>query len=124
MFKRQKNLLERRSKTMIVKSLEVYAQGSNCAVVKPPGRKFPGCVIQGDSLRHLCGLAVSVAERVRDRTPQDEEFMGDLQELVHRLVGRLLHYQQVMQAHGIKLPYSRPLTEAHLVRLLPGVEDA
>jgi hypothetical protein len=104
---------------MDVEPLEVYAQDSNYAVIRPPGRRFPGSVIQGDSLRTLCGLAVRVAQRVRDHTPEDEEFLGDLQELVHLLVGRLLHYQQVLQAHGIELPYSRPVTEADMVRLLP-----
>ena len=109
---------------MEVQPLEVYAADSNYAVVKPPGRHFPGAVIQGDSLRILCGLAVSVAERVRDHAPEDEEFLGDLQELVQSLVGRLLHYQQVLQAHGIGLPYARPVTEADMVQLLPVAPDA
>src|SRR5579872_6118525 len=104
--------------TVDVESLEVYARDSNYAVIKPPGRQFPGSVIQGDSLRILCGLAVSVARRVRDHTPEDEESLGDLQELVQLLVGRLLHYQQVLQAHGIELPYALPVTEADLVQLL------
>ena len=109
---------------MEVQSLEVYAADSNFAVVKPPGRQFPGCVIQGDSLRILCGLAVSVAERVRDHAPEDDEFRGDVQELTQALVGRLLHYQRVLQAHGVELPYSRPVTEADLVQLLPDAPDA
>jgi hypothetical protein len=104
---------------MEVMPLEVYATDSNYDVVKPPGRNFPGAVIQGDSLSILCGLAVSVAERVRDHSPEDEEFLGDLQELAESLVRRLLHYQQVLQTHGIGLPYTRPVTEADLIRLLP-----
>jgi hypothetical protein len=104
---------------MEVKPLEVYATDSNYAVMKPPGRQYPGAVIQGDSLRILCGLAVSVAERVRDHAPEDDEFLGDLQDLVESLVGRLLHYQRVLAVHGIELPYTRPMTEADLIRLLP-----
>ena len=102
-----------------MQQLEVYAADSNYAVVKLPNRQFPGVVIQGDSLRTLCGLAVSVAEQVRDRAPEDDEFLGELQELVESLVGRLLHYQRVLANHGINLPYAGPVTEAELIRLLP-----
>ena len=76
---------------MELQPLEVFASDSNYAVVKPPGRRFPGSVIQGDSLRILCGLAVRVASSVRDHVPEDEEFLSDLQGLVQSLVGRLLH---------------------------------
>ena len=51
---------------MEVQPLEVYADDSNYAVVKPPGRRYPGAVIQGDTLRHLCGLAVGIATWFRD----------------------------------------------------------
>jgi hypothetical protein len=30
--------------------IEVYSQATNQAIVRMPNRKFPGCVIQGDSL--------------------------------------------------------------------------
>lgn len=108
---------------MDVQPLEVYATDSNYAVVKPPGRQYPGSVIQGDSLCILCGLAVSLACRVRDNQPQDDEFLGDLQELTHSLVGRLLHYQSVLLKHGLALPYSRPLTDEDLIWILPHKTD-
>lgn len=34
--------------------LEVYSDASNSAVIQTPGRRFPGSVIQGDSLAILC----------------------------------------------------------------------
>jgi hypothetical protein len=104
---------------MQIKPVEVYAEDSNYAVIKPPGRSFPGCVIQGDSLRILCGLATSVARRIRDHQPEDEEFLGDVEELVGQLVGRLLHYQDVLRQHGVELPYSVPVEQSDLIRLLP-----
>lgn len=104
---------------MQIKTLEVYAEDSNYAVIKPPGRNFPGCVIQGDSLRILCGLATNVARRIRDLHPEDEELQGDMQELVGQLVGRLLHYQDVMAQHGLELPYAVPVTAADMIRLVP-----
>ena len=103
---------------MRIEPLEVYTDDSNYAIIKPPGRKYPGCVIQGDSLRIICGLAISVAQRVGDLEPEDKELLGELEELVHSLVGRLLHYQTVLQQHNIKLPYSQPVSEQDKVRLL------
>jgi hypothetical protein len=112
-----------RSQPMDVEPLEVYARDSNYAIVKPPGRRFPGAVIQGDTLRELCRLAISVGQRVRDRSAQDEEFLGDLEDLVNALVNRLLHYQKVLVAHGIEFPYSEPVTVKDLVRLLPETDN-
>jgi hypothetical protein len=105
---------------MEVQPLEVYATDSNYAVVKPPGRHFPGSVIQGDSLSNLCDMALRVAAWFRDEgSTDDPEVLGNVQDLTELLVGRLLHYQQVLAVHGIKLPYARPLTELDLIRLLP-----
>lgn len=105
---------------MEVQPLEVYATDSNHAVVKLPGRHYPGSVIQGDSLHNLCGLAVGIARWFRDQGPTDDpEMPGDVEELASLLVGRLLHYQRVLQEHGIELPYAGPVTEADVNRLLP-----
>lgn len=104
---------------MQIMTLEVYSKDSNFVVIKPPGRKFPGCVIQGDSLRILCGLATNVAARIRENLPEDEEFLVNMEELVGQLVARLLHYQHVLAEHGIELPYAVPVTTADIVRLLP-----
>jgi hypothetical protein len=113
------------AKQMDVQPLEVYATDSNYAVVKPPGRQFPGAVMQGDSLRQLCGLAVGIAKLFRDSGPTDDpEVLGGVQELTELLVGRLLHYQRVLVAHGIELPYTRPVTEEDMVQLLPDQADA
>lgn len=107
---------------MEVEPLEVYARDSNYAIIKPPGRHFPGCVIQGDTLRELSRLAISIGQRVRDHAAQDDEFLGDLEDLVNALVNRLLHYQQVLVAHGIAFPYSRPVTAKDILHLLPEKE--
>jgi hypothetical protein len=76
---------------MEVQPLEVYTTDSNYAVIKPPGRHYPGCVIKGDSLRILCKRAVGIAKWFRDEGPTDDpEVLGEVQELVASLVGRLL----------------------------------
>jgi len=109
---------------MEVPPLEVYACDSNYAVVTPPGRQFPGSVVQGDSLRNLCHLAVRIGRCFRDaRTTRDPELLGDVEELTDLLVGRLLHYQAVLAEHGIALPYAQPITEADKEALVPDDAD-
>jgi hypothetical protein len=70
-----------------------------------PGRNFPGCVIQGDSL----SILLSSAEVVLDLAKQagHEELIEEATDLVGSLAGRLAHYENVLKAHGIGLPYHR-----------------
>lgn len=104
---------------MQIKAVEVYAEDSNYAIMKPPGRRFPGCVFQGDSLHILCSQAVNVARGVRDSHAGDEVWLEDLEELVGELVDRMLHYQRVLAQHEIGLPYTTPVTEQDRITLLP-----
>lgn len=99
--------------------LEVYSKETNYAIIKPPGRQFPGAVIQGDSLSILCSSARRIAEAVRDNKTDDEEFPAEVEDLLHSLLGRLRHYEQTLQRHGIRLPYSRPVSEADFIKLTP-----
>jgi hypothetical protein len=55
--------------------LEVYSDASNHAVIRPPGRRFPGSVVQGDSLSSLCAEAKELSERIRSLQVQDEELL-------------------------------------------------
>jgi hypothetical protein len=104
---------------MEMKSLEVFAEESNFGVVRMPGRNYPGCVIQGDSLFLLWGAARRVATAVRDGTAEGEEFREAVEELHNSLLDRLLHYQEVLRQEGFDLPYVRPV-DAGLVRLTGG----
>jgi hypothetical protein len=84
---------------------EVFSQASNRAIIRMPGRRFPGCVIQGDSLSILADLAESVYERVKESS--DEELVDEAAELKDLLLGYLLHYETVLEEHGLELPYPR-----------------
>jgi hypothetical protein len=72
--------------------LEVFSQDRNMAVVRLPGRQSPGSVIPADSLRHLCFLAESVQERVRE--DHDRELSDDATELCELLLARLRAFEQ------------------------------
>jgi len=67
--------------------LEVFNQDRNMAVVRLPGRRTPGSVVPADALRHLCFLAESVVERIRE--DHDREMSDDAQELCELLTLRL-----------------------------------
>ena len=99
------------------KPCDVYSEDSNYAVIRPPGRNFPGAVVQGDNLADLCRLALDLSETIRDGKAQGTEFRHKLQGLTNRLVGRMLHYQEVLDAHGIAYPHMRPLSKDDLVDL-------
>lgn len=68
-----------------------------------PGRKFPGVVVQGDSLNILLGLANSILDRAM--ATGNTELVDDAQELRQLLAGRLRYYEATLQRHGIELPY-------------------
>jgi hypothetical protein len=83
--------------------LAVYSAVSNLAVIEVPGRRFPGSVIQGDSLIHLCTLASSIHQRAVQAT--DQNLIDETAELEDLLQKRLRHYEETLRQHGIDLPY-------------------
>lgn len=87
------------------KELEVFSEECNYAIVRMPGRQFPGCVVQGDSLRILLRCAERAAA-MASRTGI-VELIEEIQELKESLEDRLLHYGHVLKAHGMDLPYSQ-----------------
>ena len=89
---------------METKTVEIYSEASNFAIVRVPGRRFPGCVIQGDSLSILLAHAKIVLEKVRGSN--DEDLLSSAEELVESLQSRLDHYERVLAAHQIELPYT------------------
>jgi hypothetical protein len=93
---------------METKPLQVYSEASNLGIVCMPGRRFPGCVVQGDSLSgllHLAEVVLRESSRVENELLQEaaRELYGDLK-------SRLDHYEQVLTAHGMELPYVKRQT--------------
>lgn len=102
--------------------LELYSEASNYAIVRVPERRFPGIVIQGDSLSILHSTARELSLRLQQLGIEDEELLYAAQELQEQLLDRLLHYQKTLAAHDISLPYSGSVVEDDLVRLVPEPE--
>ncbi|HSX59092.1 MAG TPA: hypothetical protein VLF18_02725 [Tahibacter sp.] len=97
---------------------EIYSEASNCAVVRVPGRPFPDCVVQGDSLSSLFADSKELSLRLQELGVTDENVLSLAQALQEQLLDRLVHYQRVMAVEGLALPYSTPVSERDLVALV------
>jgi hypothetical protein len=74
-----------------------------------PGRNYPACVIQGDSLnilrntaRRAHKLAVSTGIEV---------LIDETENLLENLSDRLDYYEKILKAHGMDLPYFNKANE-------------
>ncbi len=82
---------------------ELFTDGGNDAVVRLPGRGFPGVLIQGDS---LSVLRSDVAELVELCAAGDLEEARYVAGLLHADLGaRLQRYTDALEAHGIPRPF-------------------
>lgn len=82
---------------MRTEAVEIYSDETNRAVMRHPGRKFPGVLIQGDTLFALCAMADEACAKV--------ESNRELDSLRNALSDLLLHYKIVLGEHEIRLPF-------------------
>ena len=82
--------------------VELLYEESNFAVVRLPGRRFPGVVIQGDSLFTIDALVNELAKCAKAEDAQE------IAEELTQIIGpRLAKYERVLKERGIQLPYVR-----------------
>lgn len=83
--------------------VEIYSDATNYAMIRHPGRRFPGILIQGDTLHTI----VSNAERVKLALGKGDlkKATEEIDELVEGLRARLDHYKKVLLDHGLPLPF-------------------
>lgn len=86
-------------------TLDVFSTDTNMAIVRPPGRRFPGIVIQGDNLWALREHAKVVRDRLRVLSITDDEIRDGAEALFNDLDTRVKAYEKVLEAHGIPIPY-------------------
>ena len=89
---------------MRVETVEVYSEKTNAAVMRHPDRKFPGVLIQGDSLHSLCVGLDALCSNVRSQTKP--ETYQEANQLRNSMWAYLNHYKTVLEEHGIPLPFS------------------
>ncbi|MFD7446647.1 DUF6959 family protein [Streptomyces sp. NPDC059909] len=82
---------------------ELFTDGGNNAVVRLPGRRFPGVLILGDSLSILRSDVAEVVEAF------DQGDMAEARETAGLLLADLdalvARYSAALAAHEIPLPY-------------------
>lgn len=84
---------------------ELWSSKVNAAVVRVPGRQFPGVVVQGDSLSVLLDRATDIVESLP--ATADEELRDAAVEVAAKLSAYVEAYEAVLAARGVALPYSR-----------------
>jgi hypothetical protein len=72
--------------------------------MRHPERRFPGVLIQGDTLRTLCGQAEAICAGAKQHL--DEETYEEFNDLRNRLWEYLSHHKVLLGAHGIPLPFN------------------
>jgi hypothetical protein len=87
---------------MRIENVEILSDRTNAAVMRHPGRKYPGLLVQGDTLHSLCQRADAAC---RDIGRSSAAF-GEANDLRNALQSLLSHYKSVLEEHGIPLPFS------------------
>jgi hypothetical protein len=91
---------------MRVEPVEIYSDQTNSAVMRHPGRRFPGVLVQGDTLYTLCHRVDAACQGADREQPGYDE----LNELRNGLWDLLSHYKMVLGEHGLPLPFSEQNT--------------
>jgi hypothetical protein len=86
--------------------VEVFSGAVNSVVLRVPGRKFPGLLIQGDTFSTFYAMAKKICDLAKFEGAV--ELMDLSQQLEDDLGSRLRDYEQVLVTHGIDLPYVSP----------------
>jgi hypothetical protein len=84
-------------------SVELLSDATNYAIVQLPGRKFPGVVVQGDSLHSMVTRLIRL--RALSETDGNDELSAGLEELLEVLSGALRRFETTCTARGLNLPY-------------------
>lgn len=85
-------------------NVEIYSDQTNAAIMRHPGRRFPGVLIQGDSLYALCARADRACAAAKSQL--DPQAYGEINALRNGLWDYLTHYKVVLGEHQIPLPFS------------------
>ena len=89
---------------MRIDAVEIYSDQTNAAVLRHPGRRFPGVLVQGDTLYSMCQAADIICESSRGALSEEDQ--AELNNLRDHLWELLVHYKLVLTEHEIELPFS------------------
>jgi hypothetical protein len=87
---------------MRVESVEIFSDENNAVIMRHPGRRFPGLLIQGDALYSLC---VS-ADEMCNAMGRESVGFSEANKIRNRLWDLLNHYTTTLDSHAVPLPFS------------------
>ena len=85
-------------------TVEILSDATNAAVLRHPDRRFPGVLVQGDTLYSLCAVADAACAAVKPQL--GNEAYEELNDLRNRLWSLLNHYKSVLHEHQLPLPFA------------------
>ena len=97
-------------------SIHLLTEPVNFAVVQMEGRKFPGVVVQGDTLNSLLARLNSINDRLIELGIDfEDEARADLDTARDQLDLALQFYEKTLSERGLKTPYQHrtPLNIDH-----------
>src|SRR5687767_2010778 len=82
---------------------QILSHVLNSGIVQLPGRRFPGIVMQGDTVFNLFQDARDLLTQARQR--RDEDGFYAALSIAEQLQAQLRHYEETLAAQGSELPY-------------------
>ena len=86
-------------------TVDVYTEPTNNAVLQIPGRRYPGVLVQGDSLRSIFLAADSIWKLAGKQT--DKDLLDEALTLRETLAEIVNYYEQALSENQIPLPYPK-----------------
>jgi hypothetical protein len=87
----------------MIKEVEVLSDKTNSAVIRMPERQFPGLLLQGDTVSSWCEEMREIVGALENGDVA--EAIGSALHLSETLSSHLDHYEKVLKANNLKLPY-------------------
>jgi hypothetical protein len=97
---------------MEIVAVELFTPPGNNAIVRMPGRAFPGVLVQGDSLS-IVREHVASAARLLASLNGGEEALGELGIALDDLDAMLDGYERALEANGLRRPYAARQPRTH-----------
>jgi hypothetical protein len=103
-------------------TLDLIDAVPNAYVLRHPQRRFPGILVQGDSLHIMWQQARQVREAVQSGRLSEDD-LGEAEALAHGLGRLVVVYEAALGEAGIELPYvpSSPEKAEYLIRTAHGM---
>lgn len=94
-----------RDELMKTIQIDIVSETVNCPVVQMPGRKYPGVVLQGDSLKILLDSTEEIQQLCR--SARNADLSAAVASLREKLAGYVASYEEAMKEAGRELPYPK-----------------